>query len=88
MSKDKILCMSIPYSPGWSATVDGKPATILKGNIMFMALALPKGHHKIEFSYCTPGLKAGIAFSILSFVIIIILYKYDRKNHIYENHNN
>ena len=88
LSKDKILCMSIPYSPGWSATVDGKPATILKGNIMFMALALPKGHHKIEFSYCTPGLKAGIAFSILSFVIIIILYKYDRKNHIYENHNN
>lgn len=70
LSADKILCMNIPYSRGWSAKVDGKPVGILRGNIMFMALPLEKGYHEIEFTYCTPGFRIGL---LCAFVTLIIL---------------
>ncbi len=66
LSGDKILCLSIPYSSGWSAKVDGQEVNILSGNYTFMALPLTAGHHDIEFTYCTPGLRAGIAVALLS----------------------
>lgn len=73
LSKNKILCMSIPYSKGWTAKVDGQKVEILQGNYAFMALPLTAGHHEIEFTYCTPGLKAGIAVSLVSVGIVIYL---------------
>lgn len=79
LSKNKILCMSIPYSKGWSAKVDGEPAEILRGNIMFMALPLKEGYHEVEFTYCTPGLRAGAAISVISFSILSLHIFLDRK---------
>lgn len=78
LSKDKILCMSIPYSKGWTATVDGKKVEILRGNYMFMAVPLSSGHHDIEFTYCSPGIKLGIVVSIISLVIFTALLIQDR----------
>lgn len=75
LSKDKVLCVSIPYSKGWSAKVDGEEAKILVGNGMFMALPLEKGEHTVEFRYRTPGLTAGIAISLVSLAALIIVVK-------------
>lgn len=74
LSQNKILCMSIPYSIGWSAKVDGEPVKVLRGNYMFMAIPLLKGHHEIELIYCTPGLKLGAIISLLSFIGIVVWY--------------
>ncbi len=82
LTKDKILCVSVPYSKGWSATVDGKEEKILRGNYMFMALPLKAGHHDIVFSYCPPGLKIGAALTVLSWGILawMLLRERRRKN--------
>lgn len=79
LSKDKVLCMSIPHSKGWSATVDGEKVEILRGNYMFMAIPLSAGHHDIEFSYCSPGLKLGAGVSVISLGIVIGMLVIDRK---------
>lgn len=79
LSKNKILCISIPYSKGWSAKVDGQPVEILRGNIMFMAIPLEAGYHEIEFYYFTPGLKLGIACSLTSGIIVAIMLIRNRK---------
>lgn len=79
LSKNKILCMSIPYSKGWSAKVDGKPVEILRGNIMFMAIPLEAGYHEIEFTYFTPGLKLGIVCSLTSGIIVAAMLIRDRR---------
>lgn len=79
LSRDKILCMSIPYSKGWTAKVDGVPTEIQQGNIMFMALPLAKGYHEIEFTYCAPGLLLGSILSLLSLMLLAAYYIYDRK---------
>lgn len=54
MNNDGILCIPIPYLEGWRAKVDGKDSSILKGNIMYMALELPRGQHEITLQYRTP----------------------------------
>lgn len=80
-SKDKILCLSIPYSAGWSAKVDGKPAKLLEANVLFMALPLKQGHHQIELRYMTPGLLPGCALSTLSVAIILFIKLRSWKKH-------
>lgn len=79
LSKDKVLCVSVPYSKGWSAKVDGENVEILRGNYMFMAIPLTAGHHDIEFTYFTPGLKLGIGISFISWGILIGIFILDKK---------
>lgn len=70
VSKDKLLCLSIPYSDGWRAFVDGKETEVKQANIMYMALEIPKGEHKIELRYSMPDQKLGLVISICGFMLI------------------
>lgn len=72
------LFLSIPYSKGWTAYVDGKKTDISRGNIMYMAVSLEKGSHDIHLEYKTPGLKLGFIISAISWMIFIcvIIRKY------------
>lgn len=82
LKKSKILCLSIPYSQGWSATVDGKEAELLHSDTAFSALALDKGEHKIALEYHTPYLKIGAyvsAVGVLVFAAVIIITEKRRK---------
>lgn len=63
--KDKYLYIAVPYSEGWSATVDGEDVEILRANEAFMAIRLSEGEHVIKLSYCTPYLGAGLAVSLI-----------------------
>lgn len=79
LKKDKILCLSVPYSEGWKATVDGKKEEILQANTMYMALPLKKGNHKIQLTYCTPGLKLGIILSFTGLCLCIVICTYKKR---------
>ena len=70
----KILCLSIPYSDGWTAYVDGKETEILTANTWSMALILKEGKHDIVLKYTTPGLKIGIAISFVGLCALISLF--------------
>jgi hypothetical protein len=39
------------YHPGWRAYVDGAPAEILRANVLFRAVAVPGGRHRVRFLY-------------------------------------
>lgn len=62
--KDQILCVTIPYSKGWKATVNGKHAKIYKANGMFMGIVMKKGRQNVKLDYETPGLKIGACISL------------------------
>ncbi len=79
LNEDKILVLSIPYSIGWTAYVDGEKKDLNRMNVTFMGLRLEKGIHTIELRYCTPGLKAGGGISGFSVAILIILFILSRK---------
>ncbi len=83
LDKQKLLCLNIPYSEAWTLKVDGKKTDLKKVNYMNSGVVLKAGKHKIELTYCTPGVKIGLILSIvgiLILLIIIIAYKVSRKN--------
>ncbi len=81
LSEDKILCLSIPYSKGFHALVDGETRELKRANVMYMALPLTKGEHRIELYYKTPGLNEGIWISILGFSAFTALCMLQRRPH-------
>ena len=79
VSKKKALVISVPYSDGFTAYVDGKETKLQKANTMFMALELEPGSHEIRLTYCTPYLKAGRALSLAGLVVYFMLVAVRRK---------
>ncbi len=70
LSKENLVFFSVPYEKGWSATVNGKPAEVVKANIGFMAVRCPEGECDIRFQYMTPGLVWGIILSVAGLALL------------------
>ena len=66
--KDQILCVTIPYSKGWKATVNGNSTKIYKANGMFMGIIMKKGTQSVKLDYETPGLKIGAWISLVAWI--------------------
>jgi len=45
------LVLNDIWHPWWRASVDGKPADILKADVLFRAVALSPGKHQVRFSF-------------------------------------
>ena len=71
--------ISLPYSEGWTATVNGQAAEIIRSGGMYMGLALDAGENTVELRYTTPGLKTGAIVSAAALVIIIALCALQRR---------
>lgn len=80
--KTTLVFFSVPYDAGWSATVNGEKAEIIKANIGFMAVQVPAGVSEIRFDYVTPQLKLGLTVSAggLFLFIIYMLASYAYKH--------
>ncbi len=84
LSEEKILVFTIPYSEGWTATVDGENCPLIRTDIKYMGLDLTPGHHDIVLTYKTPYFGLGILSSAVGFGLWIALYVINRKK---EAHN-
>jgi hypothetical protein len=60
-------------APGWSAEVDGRPAPLLRANLLMRAVTLTPGAHTIRLRYAPPGLPAGAAVSLTSLLLLLAL---------------
>lgn len=83
------LIVADAYYPGWTATVDGAPTPIVRADVMFRAVRLAAGTHRVEFRYqpvwLTPTLVIGGAawLSIVSLMIAMLfspLKRFTRKS--------
>ena len=63
----------IYYAEGWSATIDGKDAPILRANYVLRALEIPAGKHTIEFRFAPKSYTVGNPITTASSWIMLIV---------------
>jgi hypothetical protein len=61
------------WYPGWQANLDADHIPILRANGAFRAVAVPRGHHTVTFTYRPHSLPWGAAISGLSIAAVIAL---------------
>ncbi|MHB1453207.1 MAG: YfhO family protein [Saccharofermentanales bacterium] len=72
VAEDTLAFYSVPYEPGWSATVNGKAVEIVRSNVGFMAVPVAAGDNVIRFNYMTPGLIPGLAMSFGALLLLLL----------------
>jgi hypothetical protein len=80
VSSDRPALLVIPsnYYPGWTATVNGRPAPIYRTNWIGMGVLVNAGESIVAMSFSTPGFHAGIGVSILSLMLWIVISLWSR----------
>jgi hypothetical protein len=63
------LVLSDTYDPGWSATVDGRPAPICPAYVAFRAVYLGEDKHTVVFTYRPAGFALGLMLTCIGVVL-------------------
>jgi hypothetical protein len=74
-SAPAILVLVEAFGPGWRATVDGQPVEILKANLLFRAVRVPGGRHRVAFNYRPPSVLRGGALSVAGLLAGVVAWR-------------
>jgi hypothetical protein len=66
-----LLIVNDAYAVGWSADVDGRPASIWPANALVRGVWVEGGQHRVAFRYQTPGLRLGWAVLVVAAVVLM-----------------
>jgi hypothetical protein len=67
------------FDQGWSARVDGQSTAVLRANLTMRAVPLQAGRHQIVLSFSPPGLRTGVAISMVSLLAIALALLFGRR---------
>ena len=67
------LIVSENYYPGWSASVDGKPAPVGRAQYTFIGVPLPEGARSIDLTFVDPAFARGKALSLIALALTLSL---------------
>jgi hypothetical protein len=65
-----LLRLADAWYPDWRATVDGRPARILRADYLLRAVPVPAGRHAVVFRFTSKAVRDGLRLSIGSLVAI------------------
>ena len=74
LERDNLVFFSVPYDEGFSATVDGTETEIEKVDGGLMAVFVPAGKHRIEFTYYPRGLREGKIVSAVAAILLAVRF--------------
>ena len=64
--REGLLVVSDAWFPGWTATVDGRPADVERVNYVFRGVRVGPGAHRVEFAYRPLSWRIGWIVSLLA----------------------
>jgi hypothetical protein len=71
--QDGLLVLGDYAYPGWVAYIDGKPANIVRANLIWRGVKLPPGDHTVIFQFEPLSLKMGLWISGLGILLMGVL---------------
>lgn len=66
-----LLVLSDAYFPGWVAQIDGQPASILRADYLFRAVALAPGRHTVTFAYQPLSVVLGASITLAAAALVL-----------------
>ena len=80
-----VLVFSEIYYPGWTATIDGKPAELGRVNYVLRALRLDSGKHQVVLTFDPQSVKttesiAYTALGVLALLVVLLLALWLKKH--------
>ena len=81
--KGGLVVFSEIYYPGWTATIDGNEANIIRANYVLRAMEVPAGKHTIKMEFHPQTVKTTETIANISFysmlIIAVVAYLFGRK---------
>ncbi len=71
--QDGYLVITDAYYPGWVATVDDQPTEIDPADVLFRAIKVPAGQHRVELRYDPASFKIGSIISLVAWIVLIVI---------------
>lgn len=68
-----VLLLNDRWHEHWHATVDGKPAPLLRANMIMRAVPVPAGTHVVEFRHQPPHGLLHVSLSALAFAAVLLV---------------
>jgi hypothetical protein len=68
-----VLFASIPNYPGWQARIDGRPASVIQADYLYLAVPIPSGEHTVELTFQSLAFKPGLTVTLISLAALILL---------------
>ncbi len=68
--RDTVVVVRDAFAPGWTATVNGRPAPVLRADGRHRAVPVSAGRSQVVLAYRPPRLRAGLLLSALSAAVI------------------
>jgi membrane protein YfhO len=66
----RLLRLSLPWFPGWHATVDGQSVEVMPADLAFTGVVVPAGEHVLTLDYTSTYFAVAAICSLLSVVFI------------------
>jgi hypothetical protein len=67
-----VLLLTDAWYPGWQATVDGEPASLCRADLLFRAVAMDPGDHRVVLTFRPLGQRLGGAVSVGGLFALVI----------------
>ena len=77
--RQAFLLLLDTYFPGWTATVNGRPARIYRADYNFRAVALPPGQFSVRFSYRPASFRIGLTLMTIGLIALMAACFWPRK---------
>ncbi|MFN8586412.1 MAG: hypothetical protein U0704_01325 [Candidatus Eisenbacteria bacterium] len=68
-----LVRLSDLWYPDWKATVDGKPAEILRADHALRAVEVPAGKHVVKFTFESASFRNGLTLSVVCAIVSLAL---------------
>jgi hypothetical protein len=69
-----LLILSEPYYPGWQATLDGRPAPVLRADYILRAVPVPAGEHTLQLRFQPLSFTIGAIISGITVLAMVLAF--------------
>jgi uncharacterized membrane protein YfhO len=67
------LVLADVWFPGWTCTIDGRPANVYRADYLFRAVRLSTGAHDVVFTFDPPSYRWGRFISLSTLAALLLL---------------